>query len=363
MKKQILLLMVAFMASMSVAWGQALPGSTPRPLTCTNDPYNPIAGVPYQYTATLSPAGGIAHWFATTSTTFIDGGAIVATKEAIGGSVVSAATNYMTTTDGAASPNTTTITWTTAGLAAAKVLATEPPKLFVAVDYSAPASGCANNFKVYPIRPVNAFVIDIRNMTSGTTQAPLAYDLVDEQCFDIVQKAVYSPGVDGGILYDFGTQELFYEVIAANFTGSYTPSFRLGGLGAGQTANIDWGYTLGTYDNNLATGVSNGDYTTAANAVTTTETNTSAGVSIYVRVTINNRNFEGTALTPITLAVNAINSANEEDVDNNNCALQTAFHIDDTATQNLKPRPTVNGTIPATAPNPTEFLPNSGVAP
>ena len=352
MKKQILILaflLVAVFAGVTNSYGQAVAGSAPQPITCVTDAFHPRAGVPYDYSATVSPALGSAYWFATTATTFIGaGGVLTANREASGGSVVATATNYMDAVVGDATPSLTNITWTTAGLAAAKVAITDPAKLFVVLNYDAPATGCANNLKVYPIRPVNAFTIDIKNMTQAAIPVPVAaYGDLVEACFPPIESAVYVPGVEGSINYDFGVNTLYFEVIAANFTGSFTPSFKLGGLvGTTQTADIDYGVTVGTYGVPVTALSSNGIY--PGSAVTTTVSNTSAGVSIYVRVTVHNNNEEGLALTPITLAVEAVNSATvpEADVNNADCTIIAAYTADDTATQNLKARPTVGAVAP-----------------
>jgi hypothetical protein len=138
-------------------------------------------------------------------------------------------------------------------------------------------------------------------------------------------------------------------MVAANFTASYTPSFKISGLQGNQVADIDWGYTIGTYSTNVTTGTGNGTYASASPA-TTLLTNTSTGVSIYVRVSVHNLNFEGTAQTPITFAVEGINSAAQHDVDNATCGY-TAPGFEDLIVQNLNPRPTL------TPNGPPAFLP------
>jgi hypothetical protein len=213
----------------------------------------------------------------------------------------------------------------------------------VVVEYEAQAPDCANNMKVYPIRPINAFTVDIRNIEDATS-VPLAYDVTDDQCFPGVQSAqwVPNPAPNGSIDYDFGINYLYFEVIAANFTGSFTPSFRLSGLIGDQTADVDWGVAIGAYGNNIATGVGNGDI--PGPAVTTASTNTSAGVSIYVRVTVHNNDTEGLAAVPISLAVDAVNAAGQDDVLHTDCSLNAVFA--DIATQSLNLRPTVSPVLP-----------------
>ncbi|MDP2424466.1 MAG: hypothetical protein Q8M23_08980 [Bacteroidales bacterium] len=347
MKKQILVLLLALFAGISVAYGQAIQGSFPRPLVCETSPLNPIAGVPYDYAATLNPALGIAYWYATTSTTFMTAGARVATEELIGGNYVTAATNYRDSLTVATSPSTTNITWNSVGLANhTGNLPLAPAELFVVVEYTAPAAGCANNMKVYPIRPINAFTVDIMNM-NPTTQVPSGYGTLEEQCYDGVQSAVYVPA-SNMMDYDFGTNVMYFEVIAANFTDFFTPSFQISGLMNGQTALLEYGVAVGSYG--LFSELIVNGTPLSGSAVSTAVTNTSEGVSIYVRVTITNGDYEGLSIDgdAITLAVDALNSAvpPQPDVDNDDCTVVTAYS--DFATQNLKARPTVLPVAPNT---------------
>lgn len=344
MKKQLLfVLLLALLAGTSQVFAQAVGGSIPRPISCTTGPFNPIAGVPYDYSADVSPLSGNAYWYATTSTSFMANSVRVATEEVSGGTVVANATNYMTPTPVPANPTTTNITWTSQGLANATVAGTDPPELFVVVEYEAPATGCANNMKVYPIRPINAFTVDIRNIEDATL-VPLAFDATDDQCTDGVVSAqwVANPAPNGSIDYDFGADTLYYEVIAANFTDEFTPSFRIAGLTGDQTADLDYGVTLGTYGVNVTTGATNGDF--PGSVVTTTVTNTSAGVSIYVRLIVHNNDTEGLAIIPITLSVDAVNAAGQPDVLHTDCSENIAFN--DSAIQNVNPRPSVNAVAP-----------------
>jgi hypothetical protein len=355
MKKQVFILIILACCAGTFTFGQAIKGSDPVPVACgTVGPLFPIAGLPYDYTVSFSPTGGTAYWYATTSKTFITADARVATEEIVGGDYVTAATGaYRTPTiDG----TTTRITWNSKGLATAAAAAptvADPPALFVVVEYLATAPDCANNMKVYPIRPIDAFTVDILNLTAAGAHTPLAYGAPDAQCFDQVQSALWQAGgIDGNgeIDYNFGTNVLYYEVIAANFTGQFTPSFQITGLQPTQTALIEWGYTLGTYDHALTLLSADGIATSAAPA-TTLVTNTSLGVSIYVRVTIENDDFEGLAITPITLAVDAINAESSVDIVNSTCVKPALADFIDTALQNLNPRPTVTPVAP------TPFIP------
>jgi len=66
MKKQILILFLALLAFVPLAWGQAVNYSDPRPLVgCNDDPLSPIAGKLYNYGATATPSGGDFTFWAT----------------------------------------------------------------------------------------------------------------------------------------------------------------------------------------------------------------------------------------------------------------------------------------------------------
>lgn len=350
MKKSILLiLMLAVFAGLNYVSAQpyATGGSAPQPINCTTGPLNPVAGVPYDYTANLAPEGGIAYWFATQDVNFISGGTLTANQELIGGTFVAAASNYRDNTPGVTTPTTTTITWDAVGLATLPTNPADPPELFVAIYYSGTA--CADNLKVYPIKPINAFTVDILNWEEGNLGAG-QYGIAEAQCFDDVQEAEYDP-IANEMDYDFGTNVLYFEVIAANFSEWYSPSFQMTGLQNNQQALVEWGYVNGAYPNSLGTITGNGGTQTigtiAQVEVDPSVPSTENGVSIYVRVTISNNDFEGLAMTPITLAVDAVNSAGQDDVDDQ-CNVNAVFA--DLAVQNLNPRPAV------TSPT-NEFIP------
>ena len=257
---------------------------------------------------------------------------------------MSAATNYQNGATGVSTPTTTTITWNAVGLATLDP--TQPPDLFVAIYYSGTA--CADNLKVYPIQPINAFTVDILNWDETNT-TPGTYGVEESQCFDEVQEAVYDP-IANVMDYDFGTNVLYFEVIASNFSEWFSPSFQMTGLQLNQEATVDWGYVNGDYTaGTVGTIVGNGGTQTVGTIaqvlVDPSVTSTENGVSIYIRVTIANNDFEGLAQTPITLAVDAVNSGNQPDVDAD-CEVNSEFA--DLATQNMDPRPTVTEVAPNT---------------
>jgi hypothetical protein len=354
MKQLILLILVTGMVATS-AFAQvsnAVTVSAPQAVSCTNDPLHPIAGKPYDYSAILNPTGGTTYWYATKSTNFVTAGVKDAVEIAADGTtIMSGATNYRTLGSGAASPNTTNVTWTSAGLKG--VDATTNP-LFMVLEYKGPT--CSNNMKVYQILPQNAFTVDILNL-KNTDRTALAYGATDAQCYaDIASAKFVSPNM----VYDYGVNKMYYEVVAANFTKAFTPSFKLTGLKTGQSALVEI-----TVDKTFATGLTALGAAQAATTgtalnfagqvVNTTVANTTLGVSVFVRVTITNGLYEGLTDDAIALAVEAVNDSAEPDIDNATCAAPASTY-EDVATQTLNMRPTVTS-VPATGAFVVQTLP------
>ena len=340
MKKQLVILALAFVAIiMTNVYGQAVHHFDPVPLTCiTNDPLNPIAGRAYDYSAVLNPANGTAYWYATKSTTFMTNGARVATEiPADGVNIATGATNYMTSQANAPTTTTTQVTWTSAGLAG--VTLANP--LFMVVEYKGPT--CANNMKVMKILPKIAFTVDITNIEDGA-QTTLPYGAAESQCVSNVASSSYDAAADN-ITIDYGSDTLFFEVVAANFTGSFNPTFRLTGIQGTQTADIDMGVVLGTYPTSAGTGINAAamPFTSPAQNVTTTATTTDNGVSIYVRVIIHNNGFETLADASVSLAVEATDASANVDVEPS-CVVGTGF--EDIAQQTINARPAVTPGTP-----------------
>ena len=340
MKQLILLILVTGMVATS-AFGQAVTGTAPRPVSCTDDPLHPIAGKPYDYSSILNPAGGSTYWYATKSTTFVTAGARTAVEIlADGTSIMNGATNYRTNAAGATSPTKASLTWTSAGIKGVDAAANP---LFMVLEYK--GATCSNNMKVYQILPKNAFTVDITNVKNNAgVYSPLAYGTTDTQCYADIASAKF---VAPNMVYDYGVNKLYYEVVAASFTGTFTPSFRLTGLKTGQTALVEW-----TIDKNFAVGFA--ALGAAQNATTGTTlnftgtavtpdpsvTDMSKGVSVYLRVTVTNGLYEGLSDDTVTMAVEAVNSASDADIDNATCAAP-ASTFEDTAVQTLNKRPTV----------------------
>lgn len=361
MKKQIFILglfVLALFATTTV-FGQAIKGSDPRGIGCTDDAMHPLAGKEYTYQAASNQTGNYTFW-ATQNANFITSTGTAPTQTTttnmstmltIANGDLLAATNYATT----GATDNVKITWSDKTLKA-----TDPTTspTFVVVNQD---GTCANNLKVWSIDPIVAFTVDIKNM-DHSSKAPLAYDNATEsQCFDAVRGATFNAGT---VQYDFGTQYLYWEVIAANFTVEYTPTFTISGLGNGQTATIEWDEASDFASPTTAVAITNGTPVASATKVTTNLTNTSTGVSIYVRVTIKNNTFQGIASTPITLAVDGQNSVGDWDIINNTvaaptpltCTLAAAADQTDAATQTLNPRPTVTPAVTTPA---TIFVPGN----
>lgn len=293
----------------------------------------PIAGKKYTYGLTAAGylTGSTIHWIATQEQNLLDafaGTGIIATDNT--SLIVSASTEYNNSKTVTAPANTVDIKWSSKIMTS--VSTTNP--LFVA----AKVEDCSNNIKVFNIQPVNGFIVDIKNIENETFGA-LNYDATDNQCYAKVASAKW----DGSqMVYDYGQNVLYYEVVAANFSDEWVPTFQIEGLKAGQTATLEWSYN--PYTSEKATTI---DY--AANAISSTlttnavkvetGTTTSYGVSIFVKVTVKNNNYEGTSDDDIILSVTGtVNDGAQKD------QLATggdSSFADNNSTQSFTKRPTL----------------------
>lgn len=343
MKKQILIfVLVIFATCLESVYGQALHDSNPQPTTgCTDDALHPIAGKSYNYAAIVNPTGGNFTWWATKDPNFITNQTTnnLSTKMTVGTGLTATSASYGVT----GSTNNVDITWSSATLAGTSyqsLVAGKTPT-FVVVLYDAPAAGCANNLKVYELDPKNGFIVDIKNI-DNTSKAALAYGVNAEQCIDKVSKATY---VAGQMQYEYGTNIFYYELIAANFSESWTPTFAITGLNAVQTYVVEY-----TYDKTLAGGWA--PLTSGSTTITTNAIDNSLGVSIYVRVTVTNNNYEGIVAENVVFELDGQNKEGLWDVVNSTCVDPNAADQNDKATQVLKPRPAITaGTTSTIAPN------------
>lgn len=372
MKKQFLLLAfftLAILAGTNTAWGQLLnPRTTPDPiipLTCIANslPLHPVPGVPYIYRMDDPGEEKVFnwHWFATKDTTFINAGGLNNGNAltVASGDLLYTSGNYNTPTNPGG--DTVTITWSAELLAMTEYEApfsgippTAPSPTFV-VAYG-DGVNCADNIEVYEINPQPAFVVDIANITeAGTT---LTWDVDTAECVDIVRSATYNDA-SNTILMDYGTDTLYFEMVASNFVTSWTPYFLItSGLSGSQTADLG---IANSYANAQA-----GTWITGTTEETGMVVNDSTsfggieldgdpadvndGVSVFVRVVIHNNNFESLASQAFTLAVDGQDATDQWDIDETDCTDPTLADYDnlDDATQHIRPRPTIDG-------NPTNF--------
>ena len=357
MKKQLFIIIVALFAiSFSNVYGQATHGSSPQTVSCSDNSLSPIAGKPYKYAATVNPTGGNFQWWAQKGTTFIQTAAGVTTNTmasrltVASGGLISTSASYGTTS----ALDSVIITWSSATLAATTLAS----PTFVAVQYDAPPSGCANNLKVYKLSPLFAFVVDIKNVEDAT-KTSLAYGAAESQCVSPVVGAVYN-SVTSEMEIDNGNDTLYFEVVAANFTNYWIPSFHLAGLLTGQAASMTWSYSntftpaTGTYTAQAGVTGTPLTFSNSTQVAVDPSTNTNLGVSIYVRVIIQNQHNENLTGQNITLAVEGADADGSADINNATCVAPSSIY-EDSALQAINPRPTVTpvgtGTfIPTTTP-------------
>lgn len=305
-------------------------GTAPTAVSCaTNDPLNPIVGREYTYTATGTPAGGKFHFLATNQPNFMAGGNLITTGAyTAGNQLVSAGASY---NSDANTTNNVKLAWSNSAAATS----------FLVAHYTNPtaANTCANdNIKVWKITPKNAFTIEFRNVDAADNNTSKAGNV--DVCFGEVKSASYDAATDK-VVYDYGEQKLYYELIVANYDKTFKPTFQIDGLDAAQIASLKWGVDKTAINTAVAlkTGTTNEfelPKITADAAAKPEE-----GVSIYVEVTIANGKFEGIADQTITLKADATTGANDtiKDVKFADCSERDAF--DAKTTQTLKARPVV----------------------
>jgi hypothetical protein len=396
MKKQILFLalfILAIFAGNFTVFGQATPlspGVTATQkipdLSCiaTSEPLHPFAGVPYIYSMDNGSGATSSDWtwWATQDVNFISTtGGVTTTNMATkgltkaSGDLVDNGPTYGVTTPAGAGANEVSITWSAGLLARTKYQATAADvgkaSTFV-VGYSH-GTTCADNIQVYEINPKPNFTIDIAAIDTIANKT-LNWDEVGAQCVANVVSSTYNT-TSHEIDMDYGKNNFYFEVAAANFVTDWTPTFTIiSGLATTQEAVITMYPTLGDAQANTNAIASSGTLTTAnigvgkgwATGKQLTATNIAdiaTGVSVYVRVTIKNKTEESLTQSPFALAVDAQDNtaAGIWDMEDEDCAgdptLDKADQID-IATVNIDPRPTLNGTTPdGGAPNPTTTVP------
>ena len=377
MKKQILILFMALFALGATQVFAQGPYLLPAPIECIDveNPLTPVAGRPYTYTVNVpSPDGTKTYqWYVTQDLDFISDGVLNdGTAELDDGTspiLASGDGHYNVPTEGA---NTIELTWQSFTL--------DPTQyVFVVIHVINDGTGydgcITDNLKVYRIQPLHAFTLTMANIDGDA----IDYD-VTEICVDDVQSAIFDPTWDdgnGGVVYDYGQNEFYFAVAAANFSGNFQLAGTLTGLQAAtpggtidQAATLYWDYTLAGLDADP-----NEVPITAAETIIG-EIIPPAGVSygegdegdddaafmIYIKVVVEHNQFEATTEVDYILALDAVLADDEGDfgahnndndlgdLEQDSCE-RLAFHNE--ATQQLRPRPTV---VPI---DPDEFLPNA----
>lgn len=368
MKKQILFLAFFVLAILLVGtttvFGQApnLTGAagcaTPTPINTTciaADALHPVPGTDYEYEVVVpTPAGGsfTYHWFVTQDKTFITASALSATPEAVGGThIFAAGTGYNSGTN---TSEKMTITWKSFTHDAAN-------PVFLVVYVENTVTCLTDNIEVYIIEPKHAFTLDIENLAADGTKQTDGYGT----CVSPIVSATYNAGT---VEMDYGTNYMFFTVNAANFTGSWQPSFQTSGAGltaAGTTravTAVDWAYPAdaqsGTWNATVSGSANN--FTAAGATVTNVAAQAAGGTvgatgeCIVVRVTVDNNQAETITDAEIKLAVDGVmanptdgtyTNRTYADINDSDC---TDDNFDnDVATQNLNPRPDINEVTPA----------------
>jgi hypothetical protein len=319
-----------FALTTALSYGQtvATTGSTPTPVTCTDDALHPIIGKEYTYKGTGTPTGGTYHIFATNSTNFIQNGALNSAGAYTSG-------NQITTTDanynvGTNNNGEAKLSWSSA--------AAKPS--FVVVQYKQNGTCSTDNLKVYKIEPKNAFTIELRNMEKGTGNTFTTKTTNDvDVCSANIQSATYN---GTKMEYNYGSQSFFYELIAANYDNkTFEAKFKLSGLDTNQSAKLKWGVDKTAINNDLGNIISGG----AEVSVTVTadaSVNPSAGVSIYLELVVENGSYEGTSDKNITLSADATTGTGTNKLKDVKANCDEEADFADEAVQTLKARPAIN---------------------
>ncbi len=308
----------------------------PRMPNCTDTPLQPMAGKSYTYAVTI-PAPYTTpqsfDWYVTDNPGFIAGSTLITTgiipndKE-----YIDAGVGYHNT---AAGSNSITIRWTGKAVISAK---TKP--WFLVIHYKGTnGTLCeAMNLRAYKVVPFNAFTLDLTNV-NGTSDLGLNGSNL-AVTHNLCAGDIASVSFDGTkMVYDYGDNKLIFKVVAANFTGGWKPTVKINGIAGAQTiVSVEWSETTTFSGTNPF--AQNGDSWTPANKVPAPADNqTDDGEIIYIRVVVKNNDFEGTADTPVTLAVNGISDDGDEDVHYADC--QPDGFTNDAATQVILARPMI----------------------
>jgi hypothetical protein len=304
-------------------------------VTClASDALHPLPGVPYTYAVTVPSPPGVKsfRWIVTQEQTFLTSGLLnLANAESAGGQHVSAAGPELNSTTAEGTGEDISITW--------KSFTHDPSRPLFLVIYVENSDGCiTQNLKVFQIQPQEAFTLDIAGVkTDGTV---MGWDVPAESCVSDIASARYDAAATDGMVYDYGTNYLFFAVTAANFSTSWQPAFQLAGTTAAQASTIEWAYASAPATWNAAS--------TVVEAKSSDGSVGASGECIIVRVTVRHNSEEVLAAMNITLAVDGLTNLAAPVADRKpdlhftgaQCGQADGFG-NDIAVHTLKPRPTV----------------------
>lgn len=315
-----------------IAQGQTIP----RLPNCTDSPLHPMAGKNYDYAVTIAAPYTTPQtfdWYVTDNPGFIAGASLITTniipndKE-----YIDAGTGYHSPSTGSSS---ITIKWSGKSVASARI-----KPYFLVISYKGTnGTLCeAMNLRAYKVEPYNAFTLDLTNVEGNTDLGLNGSNIavLGRMC----AKDILSANYDGAkISYDYGVNELFFKVVATNFSGGWTPTVKITGLAGSQSiSSVEWSGSLTFAGTNPFTKTT--DSWTPVNKVNAPVNNqTAGGEAIYIRVLVRNNDYEGITDTPITLSLNGITNEGDEDVHYADC-LSDGF-TNDTATQVIQARPSI----------------------
>jgi hypothetical protein len=302
MKKQFLFLVflvLAAFANVNKSYGQ-----------CTASPTSPAVGDTYNYKMTISggtfTGTGIYAWHVTTTTDLLNG------------AVLASGTEFTSTLPNA---NNVDVVWNAPALGGT---------FYLVVKYTETINGCdVQNMKSWEIKPINKFLLAI-GIDPGTEGSGGSY------CPANISSATVSGTT---ATYNYGVQTMYAEITASNFTGAWTPSFKITGSTGSQTiANVVWGTTAAGATN--VTTLAGGIYTATSNATAAYD----GSVKIYLKFELLNNTYETLSTQTISIAVDGVipgTSPTKDVTSATDCSPAGDFVR--TIDQTIKPRPTGTG--------------------
>ena len=319
----------------------------PAVLNCgtgTAGPLNPVPGVVYPYTVTVSPdvSTGYIQWFVTdATTTLVNGnGPVAGIMEPNDGT-----SPYLLAATPALAYNSTSNTSATINISWQSFDGTATPVLLVA--YVKGENGCSDNIEVWRIEPTFTFRLEIAGINpDGTVAGPNAA----AECVSPVQSAIY----DGtNLTMDYGYNYVFFIVSAASFVDSWQPTFAVSSSSTTvTTADITWAYPAQAI---LPAGIWNA-ITVPVEAQDPLNAVGDNGECIIVRVLVDHGAVENDVASTVTLTVDGImydiandNYTNPDLADRDNGATPSdpcVVGSNDVEIFNLTPRPNITENNP-----------------